>query len=184
MAREKTPDAQVAADFFISFLNYYMDRIAEKIKEEKSMKNIIFMQGQFEGYEQFRFIIEDHTVLEWTQKREDYQEYFRLHEEKDEREWYNFTDNIPVLTRLCAYFDIFYKEWNREAEKIIKDRIDGKKEWLFFGAKSSNDIFFVRGWYSIINMFKEWRDITEKRLAEQKRIKKEQLDFDGEENGK
>lgn len=51
MAREKTPDAQVAADFFISFLNYYMDRIVEKIKEEKSMKNIIFMQGQFEGEE-------------------------------------------------------------------------------------------------------------------------------------
>jgi hypothetical protein len=33
-------------------------------------------------------------------------------------------------------------------------------------------------------MFKEWREKTEKRLAEQKRFKKEQLDFDGEENGK
>lgn len=42
MAREKTPDAQVAADFFISFLNCYMDRIAEKIKEEKKHEKHCF----------------------------------------------------------------------------------------------------------------------------------------------
>lgn len=49
MAREKTPDAQVAADFFISFLNYYMDRIAEKNQGRKKHEKHCFHARAIRG---------------------------------------------------------------------------------------------------------------------------------------
>ncbi|MEL3905527.1 MAG: hypothetical protein P1P65_00655 [Treponema sp.] len=153
-----------------------------RLKTEESGNKIAYLQGKCAGYMRLSMIMNECCGIS-SEDIKEYPAFIQLKEiekedmwdmqtieYKDLEHWYG---KLRALQHTAAWTAI---------NTAIDAKITQKKNYLYFSADKSRDLYFARGWHIIITAFSEWIEEIEQRYTveteKREKERKECLPFD------
>lgn len=159
----------------LPYLNHEAKILEAKLQTEESGTKVAIIQGKLSGYRAMLEIIKN---IAYTTT---------LYSDKTEEIPCKFDEKIQKWVCDCQDFDVVLKLKNilvnleddlKMFNKFAQEKIDKKKDWLFYQAEKGRDLHFVKGWWFMFNILNDWKEAIEKQHSFLLSGKTESLPFD------
>lgn len=138
---------------FMSALRFRMNQIENSLQTEESGNKIAFMQGNCSGFRNLCGALVDAGFGDYSTIKASEGTIFNFDEK--ENTWSIATSEYSVLLDWdLAAMDV--EEVIEGARKQFDDRINKRKDWLFYNSKKGRDLYWTKGWWCIMSCFDDW----------------------------
>lgn len=138
---------------FIQQLRFRMNIVENSLQTEESGNKIAFLQGNCAGFRNLCGALKDAGFDDYSMYKAAEKSIFTF-DEKD-HDWKltigKYEELIPWES---AALDV--EEALELARKPLTDRINKRKDWLFYNSEKGRDLYWTKGWYCIISAFEDW----------------------------
>jgi hypothetical protein len=145
-------DSRIAAveramTHFMAQLNYKNREAEGKLQSETAAKKIADIQGVCAGYRSILAFLKDAGLCYDAGKS------FEI--PYLDRAVFTFSEKSKIVPDIKTLKES--KGYETYVEKV-EGALKSKKDYLFFESTQSRDVFYFRGWFSIINFLRDWSD--------------------------
>lgn len=138
---------------FMAALRFRMNQVESALQTEESGNKIAFLQGNCSGFRNLCGALNEAGYGDYSQIEASETTIFAF-DEKDHT-WSVTTSNYETLLDWnVVALDV--EEVMEGAKKQLNDRINKRKDWLFYNSEKGRDLYWTKGWYLIMQTFDEW----------------------------
>lgn len=151
-----------------------MNLTEASLQTEESGNKIAFLQGKCAGYRSLCNILAENGYTDYTKLTAFSEGIVKCNEEN---EWYTITTDFSVLLDWNLK-TLVIEEIMSEIKESFDKRIQKMKDKLFYDAEKGRDLHFVKGWYFIMSVFKNWCRVIQNAYEMVKKEESQKLPFD------
>lgn len=138
---------------FMGELRFHMNIIESRLQTEESGNKIAFMQGNCAGFRSLCTALNEAGYGDYSNVKKSEGTIFKFDEKANE--WGVTTSKYNTLLDYnVKALDI--EEVMEQASKQLEEKINKKKNWLFYESQKGRDLYWVKGWWCIMSCLDEW----------------------------
>lgn len=138
---------------FMEQLRFRMNIIENSLQTEESGNKIAFMQGNCAGFRSLCTALNEAGYGDYSNVEKSENTIFSF-DEKD-HSWSLYTGKYEILLEWNVYaLDV--EEVMEGARKQLQEKVDKKKDWLFYQSEKGRDLYWIKGWWCIMSCFDDW----------------------------
>lgn len=161
----------------IPYINHEVKVLEAQLQTEESGTKVAIIQGKLAGYHSMISIlneIENTNFKNITDTKEIPCKY-----NTEFQKWVCDCQEFDVVLNLSVTFNsIDVEETIKSFNYRGEERIQKKKDWLFYTAEKGRDLHFVKGWYFMFNILNEWKEAIQSQYEYLSKKNRENLPFD------
>lgn len=139
---------------FMEQLRFRMNIVENSLQTEESGNKIAFMQGNCAGFRALCAGLCDAGCDDYSNVMRRCETPIFAFDEKN-NSWSVTTGKYETLLEWNAVaFDV--EEIMEGARKYLQERINKKKDWLFYESQKGRDLYWIKGWWCIMSAFEDW----------------------------
>lgn len=138
---------------FMEQLRFRMNVIENSLQTEESGNKIAFMQGNCAGFRALCAGLNEAGYGDFSDVKKSENTIFAFDEK--ENTWSVTTGKYDTLLQWnCVALDV--EEVMEGARKQLQEKINKKKDWLFYESQKGRDLYWIKGWWCIMSAFDDW----------------------------
>lgn len=138
---------------FMEQLRFRMNIIENSLQTEESGNKIAFMQGNCAGFRALCAGLNEAGYGDFSDVKKSENTIFAFDEK--ENTWSVTTGKYDTLLQWnCVALDV--EEAMEGARKQLQEKINKKKDWLFYESQKGRDLYWIKGWWCIMSCFDDW----------------------------
>jgi hypothetical protein len=162
----------------IVYLNHEIKVLEEQLKTEENGTKVAIIQGKLAGYNSMISILNEIEITDFRVIKES--ATIPCVYKKELNKWYCECTDFYIVSELDSIFEKV-KEKMERFNDIGKNKIEAKKDWLFFQSEKSRDLHFVKGWFFMFNILNDWKIAVHSQYEYLLKRRKQSLPFEEEE---
>lgn len=159
----------------IFYINHEVKVLEAQLQTEESGTKIAIIQGKLAGYNSMISILNE---IENTDFKT-IQTSATIPCKYDDKlqKWVCNCDDFDTVLGLQIIFNSVEKTLKRFNE-LGQERVEKKKDWLFYYSEKGRDLHFVKGWYFMFNILNCWKEAIQSQYKYLSKKNRENLPFD------
>lgn len=138
---------------FMEQLRFRMNVIENSLQTEESGNKIAFMQGNCAGFRALCAGLNEAGYGDFSDVKKSETTIFEFNEK--ENTWSVTTGKFDTLLQWNSVaLDV--EEVMEDARKQLQEKINKKKDWLFYESQKGRDLYWIKGWWCIMSCFDDW----------------------------
>ena len=138
---------------FMEQLRFRINIIENSLQTEESGNKIAFMQGNCAGFRALCAGLNEAGYGDFSDVKKSENTIFAFDEK--ENTWSVTTGKYETLLQWNGVaLDV--EEVMEDARKYLQERINKKKDWLFYESQKGRDLYWIKGWWCIMSCFDDW----------------------------
>ena len=134
-------------------LRFRMNIIENSLQTEESGNKIAFMQGNCAGFRALCAGLNEAGYGDFSDVKKSENTIFAFDEKNNT--WSVTTGEYNTLLQWnCVALDV--EEVMEGARKQLQEKINKKKDWLFYESQKGRDLYWIKGWWCIMSCFDDW----------------------------
>ena len=138
---------------FMEQLRFRMNIIENSLQTEERGNKIAFIQGNCAGFRALCAGLNEAGYGDFSDVKKSENTIFAFDEK--ENTWSVTTGKYETLLQWNGVaLDV--EEVMEDARKYLQERINKKKDWLFYESQKGRDLYWIKGWWCIMSCFDDW----------------------------
>ena len=163
----------------IMYINHEVKVLEAQLQTEESGTKIAVIQGKLAGYNSMISILNEIENTDFKTIKESATIPCRYDDE--DKRWFCIEKDFDIVLGLQVIFNSVEKTLE-QFNKLGQEKINHKKDYLFYEAEKGRDLHFVKGWFFMFKILNDWKEAIDKQyeyLSEEKRSSLP-FEFEGE----